>query len=61
MKFKPEHKGADVYNSRLGRGKITLIENGIVHVQHERGRARYQAKDGDNGAGQKLHFFGAQK
>jgi len=60
MKYTKQHEGTEVYNARHGRGTITLVDQGVVHVQHERVRARYSAKDGDNGAGLKLHFFTRQ-
>lgn len=57
-KYLKKDKGLRVYSSKLGRGKITLIENGIVHVQFDNGkRARYDQVIGANAAGEMLHKF----
>lgn len=61
MKFKKKHiQKTQVYCARYGKGHITAIIDGVVHVQFSRTRARFSASDGDNGAGDKLHFFESQ-
>ena len=60
MKFKKKHiQKAPVYCAQHGKGRIVAITEGVVHVQFARTRARFSAADGDNGAGQKLHFYSA--
>ena len=61
MKFKKEHiQKTKVYCAKHGKGRITAIIDDVVHVQFSRTRARFSAADGDNGAGDKLHFFVSQ-
>lgn len=61
MKFKKEHvQKTQVYCAKHGKGHITAIIDDVVHVQFSRTRARFIAADGDNGAGDKLHFFESQ-
>ena len=61
MKFKKQHiQKAQVYCAKHGKGRITAIIDDVVHVQFSRARARFSAVDGDNGAGDKLHFFESQ-
>lgn len=58
MKFQKEHiQKTQVYCAQHGKGRITAIIDDVVHVQFARTRARFSAIDGDNGAGQRLHFF----
>ena len=60
MKFKKEHiQKTLVYCAQHGKGRIVAITDGVVHVQFARTRGRFSASDGDNGAGQKLHFYSA--
>jgi hypothetical protein len=55
MKFAEAKKGDLVYNSRLGKGKVSKVTETRLEVIHERGKCYYTLNgEGVNG---QLHWF----
>ena len=60
-KFTNKDIGALVYNSRLGKGKVTTVMDDVVVVTHRRGTNRYKANDGKDSAGYNLFRYDVKK
>ena len=56
MKFSTAEPGDEVYNSKLGRGRVVSRQADRLVVRHDSGAGAYYSLDGAGAHGQ-LHWF----